>query len=243
MKRKIQFFALVLMSIMLSSYLWADTYTLGTIPSGWSTSGGNMTMNGKQWTYSSSTYIGLSSSKIQIGSKNNPQTSAWTISLPISSLGTGKKVTSIAITAYTTATTATYDISAGGSSVMSGNLTTSSATYTANSLNVTSGNIVITMTGSSNSKAMYLSGISIVYEASAGTTYTLLFSNIRHRVARLYRAYHPCYVFSWRIASTIPLNCCKSARALYTFQYVDSYQSVREKCKVHVHFLFIFPSG
>ena len=150
-----------------ASSVWADTYTIGTIPSGWSTSGGNMTMNGIKWSYSSATHISLNSSKIQIGSKNNPQTSAWTIQTAVSNFGSGKKITSIAITAYTTATTATYDISAGGSSVKSGSLTTSSNTYTASSLNVTSGDIVITLTGSSTSKAMYLSNISVTYEDNA----------------------------------------------------------------------------
>ena len=146
---------------------WAEptTYTFSSIPTtGWSTSGGSQTINGKSWNYSSSTYIGASSSRIQIGSKNSPQTSAWTIQTPVSSFGTGKAIKSVAITAYTTAASASYDISVGGASVKSGSLTTSSSTYTADGLTVTTGNIVITMTGSSTSKAMYLSNISVTYD-------------------------------------------------------------------------------
>lgn len=146
---------------------WGTTYTY--TPGGtYSASGGTSTINGVKWTYSSATYCSLNSSKIQIGSKNNPQTSNWTIQTAISNFGSGKKVTAISLTAYTTATTATYDISAGGASVKSGSLTTSSNTYTASSLNVTSGNIVITMKGSSTSKAMYLCGISVTYEDAGG---------------------------------------------------------------------------
>ena len=161
---------------------WGDTYNFLTpsiteIPGSWSTSGGSKTINSISWTYSSATYIALDNShtKIQIGSKKNPQTTDWTIQTAISNFGSGKKVTAISITAYTTATTATYDISAGGSSVKSGSLTTSSSTYSATSLNVTSGDIVVTMTGSSNSQGMYLSNISVTYEDAGGSTYTVVY--------------------------------------------------------------------
>ena len=153
------------------------TYNFSNLPTtGWNTSGGSQTINGKSWTYSSSTHISNNSSKIQVGSKNSPQTSNWTIQTAISNFGANKKITAVAITAYTTATTATYDISVGGSSVKSGSLTTSSATYTASSLNATSGNIVITLKGSSSSKAMYLSNIAVTYDDNSGPTlYTVTF--------------------------------------------------------------------
>ena len=155
--------------------MWGQSSTMYTFNSsipttGWTTSGGSQTINSISWSYSSSTYIGAQATRIQIGSKNNPQTSAWTIQTPVSSFGNNKKITAVSITAYTTATTATYDISAGGSSVKSGSLTTSSSTYTANNLNITSGNIVITMTGSSTSKAMYLSDISVTYEDAGSSS-------------------------------------------------------------------------
>jgi uncharacterized repeat protein (TIGR02543 family) len=181
MKQKLLKTMLLLCALVVggASSVWAaDTYTFNSsIPTtGWSTSGGSQTINSKSWTYSSCTYIGAQATRIQIGSQKKPQTSAWTIQTAVSNFGSGKKITSIAITAYTTATTATYDISAGGTSVKSGSLTTSSATYTASSLNVTSGNIVITLTGSSTSKAMYLSNISVTYENDESTTYTVTYN-------------------------------------------------------------------
>ena len=46
------------------------TYNFSSIPTtGWSTSGGSQTINSVSWTYSSVTYIGAQSSKIQVGSK------------------------------------------------------------------------------------------------------------------------------------------------------------------------------
>ena len=161
----------VLLCSLFVGHAWATptTYNFSSIPTtGWSTSGGSQTINGKSWTYSSCTYIGNSSSKIQVGSKKNPQTTDWTISTAVSNFGSGKKITAISITAYTTATSATYDISAGGSSVKSGSLTTSSSNYSVSSLNVTSGDIVITLTGSSTSQAMYLSNISVTYDDASG---------------------------------------------------------------------------
>ena len=170
--------AMMLVAVMCAAFAgqaWADTYTFNSsIPTtGWTTSGGSQSINSKSWTYSSSTYIGNSSSRIQIGSKNKPQTTAWTIQTAVSNFGANKRITAIEITAYTTAASATYDISAGGSSVKSGSLTTSSSTYTASGLNVTSGNIVITLTGSSTSKAMYLSDISVTYEDAAAPSYDI----------------------------------------------------------------------
>ena len=161
---------LVLIQTVGVGQMWGTTYTTGTIPTGWSASGGSMTMNTISWRYSSATYLGVTSGKIQVGSSRKPQTSNWTIQTAISNFGSGKKVTAISITAYTTATSATYDISAGGSTVKSGSLSTSSSTYTASSLNVSSGDIVITMKGSSSSKAMYLSAISVTYEDAASCT-------------------------------------------------------------------------
>ena len=147
------------------------------LPGSWSTNGGTQTISNIPWTYSSSTYIALDNShtKVQIGSSKNPQTSDWTIQTPIASFGDNATVTEIAITAYTTATTATYDISVGGNSVKNGSLTTSSATYTASNLNVSNGAIVVTMTGSNSSKAMYLSNIAVTY-TSGPATYTVTYN-------------------------------------------------------------------
>ncbi len=160
---------------------WGTTYTFNSsIPTtSWSTSGGSQTINSISWTYSSSTYIGATAARIQIGSKNNPQTSNWTIQTAISNFGSGKKVTAVAITGYATenASYSSYDISVGGSSVKSGSFSTSSDTYTASSLNVTSGNIVITLcgNGTKNTKALYLSNISVTYEDASADPYTVSF--------------------------------------------------------------------
>ena len=154
---------------------WGQTtYSFSSIPTtGWSaTNGGSQTINSVTWTYSQATYLGVNGGKIQIGSKNSPQTNAWTIQTPISSFGDNVTITAVSIIAYTTATTATYDISVGGSSVKSGSLTTSSSTYSAENLSVNSGNIVVTMTGSSISKAMYLSDISVTYSTGGTVTPT-----------------------------------------------------------------------
>lgn len=146
--------------------MFSETYTFfdlaAELPGSWSTSGGTKTINGVVWSYSTSTYIALDNThtKIQVGSAKKPQTTNWTISTPISNFGA---ISSISVTAYTTATSATYDISANGSSLKSGNLTTGSNTYSTNALNITDGDIIITLRGSSSSKAMYLCNVSITY--------------------------------------------------------------------------------
>ena len=177
MPKRLAMVLTVLFTLGVGSMLGATTYNFSDIPTkGWKTDGSTQTINGKAWTYSSSTYIGVTNSRIQVGSSNNPQTSNWTIQIPINSFGTNIKVTKVAITAYTTATTATYDISVGGSSVKSGSLTTSSADYSSNTLNATTGNIVVTLKGSNSSKAMYLSNISVTYETVTATTYTVTYN-------------------------------------------------------------------
>lgn len=156
---------------------WAETYSFSNIPTkGWSTSGGSQTISNVNWTYSTVTYIGESSGRVQVGSSKNPQTTAWTIQTPITSFGENKKITSVSITAYTTAASATYEISVGGASVKSGSLTTSSEEYSAGNLAATSGSIIVTLTGSSSSKAMYLSDIEVTYEDAVVVTHTANFS-------------------------------------------------------------------
>lgn len=180
MKQLTKLIALVGLITVLELFSISDahgqtTYSFSSIPTtGWSTSGGNQTINNVSWSYSSCNYISVNSSKLQIGSKNNPQTSSWSIQTPISNFGNNVTVLAVSITAYTTAASATYDISVGGKSV-EGSLTTSSATYTANNLSATSGYIVVTMTGSSTSKAMYLSNISVTY-SSGPVTYTVTYN-------------------------------------------------------------------
>ncbi len=191
---KLLLLPLVLFSIGVGN-AWGtpQTYNFSSLgTTGWTTSGTSRTINGISWTYSASTHIGCDGSKIQIGSKNNPQTTNWTIQTAISNFGASKKVTAVAITGYVTqnASNSSYDISVGGSSVKSGSFTTSSATYTANSLNVTSGNIVITLRGASDTRALYLSNISVTYD-DAGSTKTLLFPS--HKSACSF--FHSLFLF------------------------------------------------
>ena len=177
---QLRYAAMVLLLTIGVGNAWGtpQTYNFSSlVTTGWTKSGTSRTINGISWTYSASTYIGCDGSKIQIGSKKNPQTTNWTIQTAISNFGASKKVTAVAITGYVTqnANNSSYDISVGGSSVKSGSFTTSSATYTANSLNVTSGNIVITLRGASGTHALYLSNISVTYD-DAGSTKTLGYS-------------------------------------------------------------------
>ena len=157
-----------------------QTYTLGTIPTnGWSTSGGSKTINSISWTYDSSSTVGCSDgSKIQVGSKKNPQTTPWHIKTAISNFGSGKVIKSITLSAYTTSLSASYDISVSGASVKSGSLTTSDSDYTILSLNASTGDVDFTLTGSSSSKAMYITGISITYgDSAAPSTYSVTYKS------------------------------------------------------------------
>lgn len=167
MKKQLLNLTMLLFCMMVSiGSAWADTYQWEKASGIWSQNGGDVTIRNVKWTYSSATYCSITSGKLQVGSSKNPQTNDWTISTPVSNFGTVKSVT---INAYTTATTATYDISVGGTSVKSGNLTTSAANYTASGLNATSDDIVITLKGSNNSKAMYLSNIIVEYTSNSVT--------------------------------------------------------------------------
>lgn len=165
------FIALLFTCLLAVGSAWAEsvTYTVTFPTTGWSTSGGSQNLNNVTWTYATASYIGITSNNLQIGSKNNPQTTNWTISTPISSFGANAIITSVKLSAYTTAATATFDISVGGDSKQSGDLTTSSSSYTASNLNATSGDIVITLTGSSTSKAMYITGIEVTYSIGSST--------------------------------------------------------------------------
>ncbi len=186
-------FLLLCALVVGSSSAWATatTYSFSNIPTkGWTTNGGSQTINDITWTYSGSTYIS-GGAAIQVGSAKNPQTTDWTIQTPISSFGTNKVITAVSITANTTAATATYDISVGGTSVKSGSLTTSSTIYSVSDLNVTNGNIVVTLTGSSTSKAMYLTNISVTYDdassdPSSGVTFTDRTPSINYPAQKTY---------------------------------------------------------
>lgn len=143
----------------------------------YSTNGGSQTISSVTWTYSSSTYIGIQAGMLQIGKKNSAQTSEWTFQTAVSSFGTNKKITSVYASLYCGETTASYSISAGGSNIASGSLSTTASSYGANNLNVTSGDIIITLqAGSGNKKAMYITSITITYEDAAPATPSIAFT-------------------------------------------------------------------
>ena len=182
MKKKFTFLtaAIVLLAmIMQPGKALSQTYSITSFTGTgtYSTSGGEQTISGVTWAYAASTYIGIMSGELQIGKSNSAQTSAWTFQTPVSSFGSNKKVTSVYASLRCGETTATYSISVGGSTIASGSLTTSSTSYGANNLNVTSGDIIITMqAGSGNKKAIYINSITITYEnASTPTTYTVTY--------------------------------------------------------------------
>lgn len=159
MKRLITFLTLLTVFIGVG---WADSYT-HTFSSGQITkNGGTVTLSGVQWTASSATYIGFQNSALQIGSSNNPQTTAWTLSTSNIS-GT---ITEVKINAWTGGS-GTYSISVGGTSYGSGNLSTSSSYIT--TTGSSSGQIVISLKASS--KAMYFKSITVTY--SSAQTYSV----------------------------------------------------------------------
>lgn len=121
-------------------------------------------MNKVNWTYTTSTYIAYSNGRLQIGSKNNPQTTDWSISTPVSSFGSNVKITNVNFTGYTTNQGATYSLEVGNEVLSSGNLTTSYDTYEAKNINVQTGEIKITLKGTSSSAALYIKDINVVYE-------------------------------------------------------------------------------
>lgn len=181
------FAALALLAFFIPSMIAVGqtTYNFSSIPTtGWNTNGSTVTINGVSWTYSSSTYISGGANGIQVGSKNNPQTTAWTIQTPISSFGENKRITGVSITAKKQQNnkTATYDISVGGTSVQSGSLTTTATAYNSPTLSVTSGNIVVTMTGegpggTTGTGYVLLGNISVTYENTSGpATYTVTYN-------------------------------------------------------------------
>ncbi|HZJ89344.1 MAG TPA: endonuclease [Bacilli bacterium] len=71
---------------------YTATFSHRFVPTDFSQGGGNKVINGLKWTYSSFTYLGGSDKGVQIGSKNNPQKTPWTIA---TTFPEGVKLTSI----------------------------------------------------------------------------------------------------------------------------------------------------
>lgn len=150
---------------------WAETYTHTFATGQVSASGGNVTLSNVSWTASEATFIGFTNSALQIGSKNNPQTTDWTLKTSAFS-GT---ITEVKINAWTGGA-GTYAISVGGTSYKSGNLATSSTDITATGNS--SGEVVISMKASS--KAMYLKSITVTYTTggSQATSHDITYAEV-----------------------------------------------------------------
>ncbi len=164
-------FALLVVVLIGGVNVWgAETYT-ADFSSGNPTSkdAGTIDKENITWSYTKLAYSSTSNSAWHIGSNNNPQTTAWTISTPISHFG---KVTQVSITAWT-AGSATYSITIGSAPATTGNLTTSSsAIHQSAIVSQTAGNISVTLKASS--KAIYLKSISVTYEELTGKSITFL---------------------------------------------------------------------
>lgn len=122
--------------------------------------GGTVSVSDVTWAYPTASYIGMDSSTsargLQIGSSNNPQTTAWTLSTSgISGTIVGVKVNAC------TGGSATIAISVGGQSYLEETPLTKDVTLYSGT-GTSSGEIAITM--KAESKAMYLKSVEITYK-------------------------------------------------------------------------------
>lgn len=130
---------------------------------------GSKSLSGVNWSWSAMTYCGFQSNGVQIGSKNDPQNSDWTIStseIP----GT---ITSVKVTAYAGGS-GTIKVSVGGKDFTYNNsINPNLPSSYGNGYDFTgsaSGEIAITMKASS--KAMYLQSIKVTFTTGGGSSET-----------------------------------------------------------------------
>lgn len=147
---------------------WADSYTWTASSGALGTSGNatiNLKLNNVSWTASMSddTYFGWASSHIQLGSKNNPTN--YTLSTNAFS---NKVVTNVSVVGYSYNGAHKYDIKVGGVSKASGNTPSASGTMSTGSIEA-SGNIEISLTKGTGSRALYIKSITIEYTEGSGT--------------------------------------------------------------------------
>ena len=154
--------------------VWADTYTHTWTATNNST--GSVTLSSKSWTiaytWEGESYFGYDATKgNQMGSGSNP---ARTITLSTSAFSSSR-ITSISVNASTASkATATLSVTVNGESYINTSLTSSAQTYTKEN-GTSTGDIVLTISQPSTSKALYIKSISITYEsdtrADHGLTY------------------------------------------------------------------------
>ena len=154
--------------------VWAETYTHTWTATNNGT--GSVTLSSKSWTiaytWEGESYFGYDATKgNQMGSGKKP---ARTITLSTSAFSSSR-ITSISVNASTASdATATLSVTVGGESYINTSLTSSAQTYTKEN-GTSTGDIVLTISQPSTSKALYIKSISITYEsdtrADHGLTY------------------------------------------------------------------------
>ena len=131
-------------------------------------------LDGVTWFISSATYVGFDNTKgVQIGSGNKPQnTTAWTMSTPISSFGENIQVTKVEIAIATASSGGvTYTITAGDQKATATlgattSVTTKSLDCSANP--VSTGTLTISLL-STQSKAVYIKSVKVTYETASSS--------------------------------------------------------------------------
>ncbi len=131
-------------------------------------------LDGVTWSISAATYVGYDSTKgAQIGSGNKPQNStAWTMSTPISSFGDNIQITKVEI-AISTASSGgmTYTITAGdqkATATLSATTTVTTKSLDCSANPVSTGDLTISLL-STKKKAVYIKSIKVTYETSGST--------------------------------------------------------------------------
>lgn len=148
--------------------VWADTYTHTWEATNNGT--GSVDLSSKSWTiaytWEGSSYFGYDATKgNQMGSSSNP---ARTITLSTSAFSSSR-ITSISVNASTASkATATLSVTVGGEPYINTSLTSSAQTYTKEN-GTSTGDIVLTISQPSTSKALYIKSISITYEINTDT--------------------------------------------------------------------------
>ncbi len=157
--------------------VWAETYTHTWEATNNGT--GSVTLSSKSWTiaytwaeFTGDPYFGYDATKgNQMGSGKKP---ARTITLSTSAFSSSR-ITSISVNASTASdATATLSVTVGGEPYINTSLTSSAQTYTKEN-GTSTGDIVLTISQPSTSKALYIKSIYITYEsdtrADHGLTY------------------------------------------------------------------------
>lgn len=130
--------------------------------------GGSKKFDEVTWSWTKMTYCGFQKNAVQIGSKNDPQNSDWTIS----TTGISGTITSVKVNAWTGGS-ATLKVSVGGTAFACGSNTTKNLGSSSEDNDFTgsaSGEIKITM--QAGSKAMYLQSIKVTFTTGGGSSET-----------------------------------------------------------------------